>query len=136
MSHNPRVVVNVTNPAAGHNWTYSLTFSARVKAITFQYSADSTTGTRELITNGWPSGPGRWLDVGSTTASGAVFGYGVPDLGKLPNPVLQGAPSSTALFGFPDEGVMPVGSSFTFTVTGYQGPNDQWSDIHITLEPA
>ena len=132
----PVVSINVPNPAAGANWSYTLPFNARVAHIGAVFVTSSTAADRYPYMNFLSLGGGNAFDglpAGSPMTAGAAYNLSwQAGAGFVPY-LSQGAYLWTA--AIPDYGVLPAGTVIESGVSGLQAA-DQWSAINLQLAPA
>lgn len=130
----PTQTVTIANPAGGFNWSYTLTYPARVLAINCSFFTDSTAGNRYPYVNlsgiagGYDSQP-IGSALGTSTAVNIEW-----RAGSLTVPFFSPG-ANTWLSTIPDWGFLPAGSTITSGVSGMSA-GDQWKTVSLVLGPA
>jgi hypothetical protein len=129
--------VNPANPAAGANWTYTLPYAAKVKAVQAQFAASSVVATRYpyFVAGTAPATSGNIVQVplGAVTASEG-FQYNAFE-GAGNGPSGTGDSPQRVTVPWPSDLVLPAGYVVGVQTTNMQ-TTDAWTNIRITLEPA
>ena len=126
--------VTVPNPAAGADWSYTLPFSAKLKAVSAQLNTSGTVATRYPTFVGLLGRVSTYAQYIAMTPSGISASNSAHLQGWAGTPGLPvvntGSPGLT-MFTFPDIalGVTNVITSVTFNIQS----GDQWSGINLTF---
>ena len=129
--------VNLPNPAAGSDWSYTLPFPARVIAISAQLGTSTTTAERWPYIIGLLGQALSYAQYVLTTPTGFPASAGGHIQGWLGGPEVPTQSSDPVLstrFAIPSM-LLPPGAPVSSVTLGLQ-TGDQWSDIILQLAPA